>query len=102
MPKPREELQTFLEDILGTRQVYFNPPETVKMQYPAIVYNLNAIGIVHADNTVYQNTKSYAITIIDYDPDSELADVFMKLPLCSFNRTFKADNLYHYVYTLYF
>ena len=36
--KTRYELHEFLCEILGSRNVYFQPPESVKMKYPAIVY----------------------------------------------------------------
>jgi hypothetical protein len=100
--RPREDLQTILEDILGSRQVYFQPPETVKMSYPAIVYELNAIGTVHADNSAYQHTRTYDITLIDYDPDSDFVMPILKLPMCKFNRSYTADNLNHFSFTLYY
>ena len=34
----RLDLQALLEDLLGSRNVYYQPPESVKMNYPAIVY----------------------------------------------------------------
>lgn len=34
----RLDLQTFLEELLESKNVYFQPPESVKMKYPAIVY----------------------------------------------------------------
>ena len=46
----RLDLQTFLEELLKSKNVYFQPPESVKMKYPAIVYALDDIENVHADN----------------------------------------------------
>lgn len=45
MAKSRIDLQYLLENILGSRHVYFQPPETVKMNYPAIVYSLDGIDL---------------------------------------------------------
>ena len=39
----RLDLQALLEDLLGSRNVYYQPPESVKMNYPAIVYALEDI-----------------------------------------------------------
>jgi hypothetical protein len=91
-------------DILGSNQVYFQPPESVRMTYPAIVYELNTTGIIHANNHPYHFTRSYDITFITYDPDpdSEVNRKLLELPLCKANKHYIADNLHHYPYTLYF
>lgn len=98
----RLQLQTLLEEILSSKNVYFQPPETVKMQYPAIVYSLNGIDNNNADDLPYIQSRSYEIILIDRDPDSETINKLSKLPMCRFNRHYKADNLNHYVFTLYY
>lgn len=98
----RIELQKLLEDVLGSRQVYFQPPETVKMSYPAIVYSLNDIDNRFADDDVYRQNRSYQITVIDRNPDSEVRDRISLLPKSRFNRYFASDNLNHYVFIMYF
>lgn len=98
----RLNLQTTLEDILGSRNVYYQPPESVKMQYPAIVYFRNSIENNHANDSVYNQNVSYEIIVIYKDPDSEIPLAVSQLPLCKFNRRYTADNLYHDVFTLYF
>jgi len=35
---PRLELQEVLESLLGSRNVYFQPPLNLKMNYPCIIY----------------------------------------------------------------
>lgn len=98
----RLNLQTTLENILGSRNVYYQPPESVKMQYPAIVYFRNSIENNHANDSVYNQNVSYEIIVIYKDPDSEIPLAVSQLPLCKFNRRYTADNLYHDVFTLYF
>ncbi len=98
----RLNLQTTLENILGSRNVYYQPPESVKMQYPAIVYFRNSIENDHANDSVYNQNVSYEIIVIYKDPDSEIPLAVSQLPLCKFNRRYTADNLYHDVFTLYF
>lgn len=98
----RTDLQDLLESILGSRQVYFQPPATVSMSYPAIVYSLNRIDNEHADDLAYMQSRSYSVILIDKNPDSEFADKLAKLPLCRFDRPYKKDNLNHYVFTLYY
>lgn len=98
----RLELQTLLENILGSRNVYFQPPESVKMKYPAIVYGLDDIENSFADDGVYLSKKRYLVTVIDEDPDSPIVDKVAALPTCRFNRRFQSDNLNHDVFILYF
>ncbi len=102
MARSREELQKILEDLSGSRNVYFQPPESLKIKYPAIVYSRTSIQNVFADNSAYKGHTVYQITVIDEDPDSELTEAVSKLPLCSCNRHFASDNLNHDVFTIYF
>lgn len=98
----RLELQTLFEDILGSRNVYFQPPESKKLSYPAIVYSLGNMENDYADDVVYTSIKQYTVTVITSDPDSDLVDKIAKLQLCRFDRHFRSDNLNHYVFSLYF
>jgi hypothetical protein len=98
----RLQLQTLLEDLLGSRNVYFQPPPNVAMLYPAIVYSRDYALTQHADNTPYKNTKRYMLTIIAKDPDSEIWDKVALLPMCIFARYFTADNLNHDIFNIYF
>jgi hypothetical protein len=102
MAKSRIELQTLLENVLESRNVYFQPPESIRMEYPAIIYSLNRINNNHANNSVYIKNKEYELIVIDRDPESEIVDRLSELPLCRFDRSYKADDLNHFVFTLYF
>lgn len=103
MPKSRVELHEKLCGFLGSRNVYFQSPETVLMKYPCIVYNLGDIRARRANDAVYTMDKRYDVTLITKDPDNDLIDkMAVAFPLCEFNRSFVSDNLYHYVYTLYY
>lgn len=98
----RLELQSLLEEIMGNRNVYFQPPESIKMKYPATVYVLDDIDSAHADNGVYSINKQYSITLIDKDPDSELVDKLAYLPTCRFDRFYVSENLNHWVFSVYY
>ena len=97
--KLHEELCT----LLGSRNVYFQPPESIKMKYPCIVYSLSNLDYKHANNGVYKSTKAYEVIIIDPDPDGNIYD---KLPehfqMCRFNREYTADDLNHYAFTIFY
>lgn len=100
--KSRLELNQILCDILGSDHAYFQPPETVKMEYPAIVYNLDDIDTPYADSEIYLKFKRYVITVIDKNPDTCIPDRILHLPLCSFDRYYTKNNLNHYVFRLYY
>lgn len=96
----REDLQTLLETI--TSNVYYQPPETIKLSYPCIIYSIKKVSIEHADNKPYKKAKHYSIMLIDYDPDSVLLEKIEALPTCAFDLHYVANNLYHDVYTIYY
>lgn len=98
----REELQTLLENILGTRNVYFQPPENLRMNYPCIVYNRDDADTKFANNNPYSYQKRYQVIVVDRDPNSATPDKIAQLPMCTFNRFYTADNLNHDVFNLYF
>ena len=98
----RSELQSKLEELLGSRNVYFQPPESLKMQYPAIVYSRNPIENRFANNTVYKQSQAYQVTVIDKNPDSDLPQKLSRLPMCRHDRHFTSENLNHDVFTLYY
>lgn len=97
----RLDLHEVLCNVLGSTNVYFQPPESVKMQYPAIVYSRDDLENFHANNGVYVQSPAYQVIVIDADPDSGIVDRVSKLPMCTFDRHYKADNLNHDVFTIY-
>lgn len=98
----RVELQTKLEELLGSKNVYYQPPESLKMEYPAIRYSKSKIESRYADGINYSNFTRYEIIVIDRRPDNDVVDKILKLPLSSFERHYTADNLNHDVIRLYF
>lgn len=98
----RLELQEIFENLLESRNVYYQPPASVLMKYPAIVYSRSDIENFHADNKVYAQTAAYSVTVIDKNPDSKYVKKVSMLPMCSYDRHYTADNLNHDVFTIYF
>lgn len=98
----RLDLQTKLETLLGSKNVYYQPPASVRMNYPAIVYSRSNIENRHADDDVYTQAYFYEVIVIDEDPDSEVVENISKLPGCRFDRHYTSDNLNHDVFTLYY
>lgn len=98
----RLQLQLTLEDILGSHNVYFQPPETVKLLYPCIIYARNSVDTTFADDIPYSNQIQYRITVIDKNPDSIIPSKVAMLPMCRFDRHYTKDNLNHDVYNIYY
>lgn len=98
----RLELQEILTNILGSSNVYFQPPSTVKMKYPCIVYQRDNIEQKFADNRTYVSQVRYSLTLISYSPENNLVSKILELPCCSYDRFYTADSLNHDVFTLYY
>lgn len=98
----RSELQTLLLELLESSHVYFQPPPTVQMEYPCIVYRRDYSLTRFADDKPYSHKKRYLVTVIDRDPDSVIPDKIRELPLCVFDRFYTADGLNHDVFKLFF
>ena len=98
----RLKLHEELCELLGSRYVYYQPPESIKMNYPAIVYSRNTIDNGFADNDVYKQSFSYTVRVIDEDPDSEIVDKLSKMKKCRFDRHYTADGLNHDIFILYY
>lgn len=98
----RLQLQKILEEVLRSSNVYFQPPASIRMNYPAIIYSRSDIDTRFANNTPYNTEKAYSVTVIDKDPDSEIVDRIKLLPKCMYDRHYIVDNLNHDVFTLFF
>ena len=98
----RLQLQSLLEEILDSSNVYFQPPANVQIQYPCIIYRRDNAETRFADNNPYRYTKRYQVMVIDRDPDSGIPDKVAALPTCSFDRFYTADNLNHDVFNIFF
>ena len=98
----RLKLQELLSSIPGVTKAYFQPPPSISMTYPCIVYQRDSVLTQHANNLPYRHMKRYQVTVMDYDPDSSIPDAVANLPTANFSRHFAADKLNHDVYTLYF
>ncbi len=98
----RLELHDKLVEILGSDNVYYQPPESLKIEYPCIIYSLTGINNRFADDGVYLQKRQYEITIAAFDPDNEIVDRMSKFPLTSYIRHFNSDNINHDVFKTYF
>jgi len=98
----RIKLRDKFREILGNNNTYFNPPESTKLEYPCIVYNLKNMRTRKANNNIYILDNIYTVILIGIKPYDDIKEkILEKIPYCSFDRTYIKDGLYHYAYTIY-
>lgn len=98
----RLELQSKLEELMGNKNVYYQPPASIKMNYPAIVYSKSRIESRRANDAPYTFLNRYELTVIDRKPDNPVVMELLRLPYCSYDRQYKSDNLNHDVLSIYY
>lgn len=99
----RLDLHTELVSILGSDHVYYQPPESVKMVYPCIVYSLNDIDDRNANDSSYKRIRGYSVVLICRDPDTTIVDSILDhFKYCRYDRRYVADNLYHDAFIIYY
>lgn len=101
-------LHAILCEILGCPEIgdkcraYFQSPNNILMEYDCIRYSRSKIDSEFADNQPYKLYDRYQLIVIHRNPDSDLPRKVAMLPMCSHERQYKADNLYHDVFNLYY
>lgn len=108
--KSRLDLDQELRDFLGSDNVYFSPPESLKLHYPCIVYHRTGGNAKRADNGLYDYIFEYTVTIIDKDCDSQGTDseitmiekMMKHFPMCRYSNHRVVNNLNHDTFMLYY
>lgn len=118
MPNSRIEFRNYLKEKTGVKNLYFQPPESIKMKYPAIIYSIDKVDNRFAGNKNYLQLISYQVILIDNSSDdtwfwdtfnfksdiipSDIFKKLSKLPMCRFERAYTANNLNHFVFSIYY
>lgn len=97
----RLALDEVLKKVDGPAAIYYQPPKSIQMKYPCIVYKRDDVPTKFADNITYFSKQKFLITIIDKNPDSKIPDALSKLlPNVKYVREYPASNLHHFVYSI--
>jgi hypothetical protein len=101
--KTRAEMQTLLEDALGSSNVYFQAPPNNQMKYPCMVYSFARPEIDHADNKPYLVTGRWEIHHMYKNPlKHDLKEKMLFIaPYVTFDRRIVQDGVYNDYYTIY-
>lgn len=104
MAKERVEMHKMLKSLFPERtepHVYFQPPQNTKIIYPCMIYKLADMPQKWANNLPYHWERAYQLTYISQDPNDPMIEKLIALRETRFDRYFAADNLHHFVYTIY-
>lgn len=95
------DLLRLLQQAVKHNRVYFQPPENLKLGYPAIVFHLTKIKVDHADDVPYKGAREYMITLISKDPEPDALEEILKIPYTTLDSTYISDGMNHFVFTSY-
>ena len=98
----RLELKQILTNILGSPNVYFQPPESLKIKYPCIIYSRSSLDTKYANNLPYLHTSRYDMQLISRNQETEIVKALAALPMCSYDRFYTVDGLNHNSFTIYY
>jgi hypothetical protein len=100
----RYELDDKLAELLPESwHLYFQPPENLKLKYPALTYRKTSGDTKFANNGMYKYDRQYELTFIYEDPDDETPfNVMSQFMYCRADRHFVTNNLHHDTVVLYF
>lgn len=96
----RLELNTLLKTLCDN--VYFQPPENLRLEYPCIVYSRDRGVTEFAGNLPYRYEQKYQVSFISREPDDTVQEQLRLLEKCVHVRFFTANQLNHDVFSLFF
>jgi len=95
------DLLHLLQKAVDHNRVYFQPPENLKIGYPAVIFHLSKIKVDHAGDVPYKGAREYSVTLITKDPEPEVLDEILKIPYTTLDTTYITDGMNHFVFTTY-
>lgn len=82
---------------------YYQPPVSLKINYPCFIYQLSPPKTEHADNRIYIKIPHYTLTYISSAvSDHKVDEILCHFKYCHFDRSFTADGLHHYTFDLFY
>lgn len=104
MARRSDELIDKLTELVDTGKVYFQPPASIKLEYPCFVFHRTDAYQSYANDSNYVFMPSYRVTYINRsEPDPEMIkkvkDAFR---YCRYTGHGIIDNLHHDYFTIYY
>lgn len=98
----RLELHQKLVSLLGSTNVYHQPPENLALRFPAIIYERVDYDVIHADDIPYHVTREWQITVVSQEPSNPVVDALMEWPTAAFKTSYVVDRMRHDVVNIYY
>lgn len=98
----RQILAQKLISLMNGNRVYFQPPESIQLTYPCLIYQFETFDKRNANDRRYSKFKKYSLVYISKDSDDPMVDKIDELPYCEHKNRYVSDNLYHDSFILYF
>ena len=103
MNNHRLDLHEKLCEILGNRNVFFQPPETLKIPNRAIIYRMSDMDQKRANNKLYSKTNRYQILFCTPNPDETVYDdILEEFEMSTLERSYRYENLNYYSISLFY
>ncbi len=102
MGADKDSILAFLKIILGSENVYFQPPPKFLISYPCITFFIDNLQAQHANNGVYSIDTAYSVIFISREPETSIVYKLAALPKSNFDRHYISDLLHHFVFTIFF
>ena len=87
-------------------RVYFQPPESMRLQFPCFIYSRTGANQTYANDKDYMFRQKYSLTYVTRDPDTQeiVTRIKKTFDYCGYdsNSPMVYDNLYHEMFTLYY
>ena len=98
----RDQFMNHLSETFEDVKVYYAPPENVKLFYPCFVIDPGIVDNRYSNGKIYASVVKFSVKYITKHVDDYIINDFLKAQLyTSLDRVYTADNLRHYVFTVY-
>ena len=87
--------------LLGSTNVYYSPPSSITLKYPAIIYSYTEPNDKYADDEIYLSKDKYKVMVVDKNPVSDIPEKIKKLKFSRLVTRYAKDNLNHSVFNVF-
>ena len=98
----RLELHALLVRLLGSSNVYHQPPENLALRFPAIIYERVDYAVEYADDRPYHSVRQWQVSVVSQEPTHPVVDKFMELLTAVFKTRYVVSGMQHDVVTIYY
>lgn len=97
-----KKLRQILQDNGLDVNIYFEPPRSISVKTPNILYKLDRSKPIYGDNKAYVDIAEYTVIFRTKEPCCIIHNDLLKLGQSSFVSKYTKDGLNHYQYKIYY